>query len=109
MGEKLHAAKKLPVGIFHPLCDDLVVTEVVLMFQKMKGDHEPGVDSWSSHDRGVSGLELLLECVPVELLGQFYQGMVEVDDGLEFGLKEVWLNGGDRGFWLHGFSQFLEV
>jgi hypothetical protein len=35
--------------------------------------------------------------------------MVEVDDGLEFGLKEVWLNGGERGFWLHGFSQFLEV
>jgi hypothetical protein len=65
--------------------------------------------SWSAHDRGVSGLELLLECVPVELLGQFYQRMVEVDDGLEFGLKEVRLNGGNRGVWLHGFSQFLEV
>jgi hypothetical protein len=24
--------------------DDLVVTEVVLMLQKMEGDHEPGVD-----------------------------------------------------------------
>ncbi len=79
------------------------------MPQKMKGDHEPGVDDWSSHDRGVSGLELLFECVPVELVGQFYQGMVEVDDGLAFGLKEVCLKGGHRGLWLHGFSRFLKV
>ncbi len=79
----MHAAKKLPAVIFDPLCDDLVVTEVVWMFQKMKGDHELGVDAWSSHDRGVSGLELLLGCVPVELVGQFYPGMVEADDGLE--------------------------
>jgi hypothetical protein len=28
-GKKLHASQKLPVGIFQPLCDALVVTEVV--------------------------------------------------------------------------------
>jgi hypothetical protein len=75
----------------------------------MKGDHEPSVEAWSSNDRSVSGLDLLLKCIPVELVGQLYQGMVEVDDGLEFGLKEVWLDGGNRGLRLHGFSQFFSV
>jgi hypothetical protein len=57
------------------------------MLQKVKGHHEAGIDAWSSHDWRVRGLKLLLKFVPIELLGQFYQGMAQVDDGLEFSLK----------------------
>jgi hypothetical protein len=109
VGEKLHTAKKLPVRLFHPLCDDFLVTEVVLVLQKMKGDHEAGVDARSTHDGGISGVQLSFKSVPIEFPGQFYQGVVEVDDGFELRLKKIRLNGGNRGFWLQGFSQFSRV
>jgi hypothetical protein len=54
-------------------------------------------------------VQLSLKSVPIEFPGQFHQGVVEVDDGFELRLKKVRLNGGNRGFWLHGFSQFLRV
>ena len=73
VGEKLHAAKKLPVRIFHPLCNDFLVTEVVLMLQEMKADHESGVDARSSHDGGISGVKLLLKSIPIEFRLQFYE------------------------------------
>ena len=69
------------------------------MLQKVKG----------YHDWRVRGLKLLLKFVPIELLGQFYQGMAQVDDGLEFSLKKVGLSGGRRRLRLHVFSQFLRV
>jgi hypothetical protein len=75
----------------------------------MKGDHESGVDARSTHDGGISGVKLSLKSVPVELPGQLHQGVVEVDDGFELRLKKVCLNGGNRRFGRHGFSQFLRV
>ncbi len=79
------------------------------MLQKVKGYDEVGIDDWSSHDWRVCGLKLLLKFVPIELPGQFYQGMAQVDDGLEFSLKKVGLSGGRRRLRLHVFSRFLQV
>ncbi len=79
MEGKLYAAKKLPGRIIYPLSDALNVTEVVLVIQEMKGDHESGADARSSHDGGVSGVKLLLKSVLVERFGRFYQGVVRVD------------------------------
>jgi hypothetical protein len=79
------------------------------MLQKVKGYHEAGIDAWSSHHWRVRGLKLLLKFVPIELLGQFYQGMAQVDDGLEFSLKKVGLSDGKRSLRLHVFSPFLRA
>jgi hypothetical protein len=77
------------------------------MLQEKKGDPESGVDARSYHTGRTSGVKLSLKSVPVELPGQFCQGVVEVDDGFELRLKKVRLNDGNRGFWLHGVSKFL--
>ena len=36
MGEKLHAAKKLPIRIFHQVSNDIFVAQIVLKFKIVK-------------------------------------------------------------------------
>ena len=79
------------------------------MLQEMKGEHESGVYARSSNEGGMNGVKLSLKSVLVELPGQLYQGVVEVDDGFEIRLKKGCRNGGNLRFGLLGFSQFLRV
>jgi hypothetical protein len=108
MREKAHAAKKLPVRVFHPSLHDRLIAEIVLKLQDVKGDHQAGVDSWRATARTVRGVESLLKAFPINFLGEASQGVTEVDDRSQLGFEDVALCG-LRGFWQRGFSQLFEV
>ena len=108
MREEAHAAKKLPVRVFHPSLHDRLIAEVVLELQDVKGDHQAGADRWRATACNVRGVENLLKALPINYLGEAIQGMTEVDDRGQLGFEEVALCG-LRGFWQHGFSQLFEV
>ena len=67
MREEAHAAKKLPVRVFHPSLHDRLIAEVVLELQDVKGDHQAGVDRWRATACNVRGVESLLKALPINL------------------------------------------
>jgi hypothetical protein len=67
MREEAHAAKKLPVRVFHPPLHYRLIAEVVLELQDVKGDHQAGVDRWRATACNVRGVESLLKALPINL------------------------------------------
>ena len=67
MREEAHAAKKLPVRVFHPSFHDRLIAEVVLELQDVKGDHQAGVDRWRATACNARGVERLLKALPINL------------------------------------------
>src|SRR5262249_3484555 len=87
-----------------PLLDDRFVALVVGVFEVMQPDQQSRQRSGPSHLFRVEGAELLLEAVPVNLLGEPEQGMLRIELLIEACLKKVLLQ--DLGLTISRFHSF---
>ena len=89
MLKKLHPAQILPVGVFDPSANNILITEVVGVLQIVKGDHQPRADSWSTIVWAVRITEHLLHALPIDDVCQLDQRMIGIDDARELRAKQI--------------------
>ena len=82
------AGEVLEIGIVHPTLPDALIREPVDLLQEQDPDHEAGLGPGPSLG-GETLRHLLVDPVPVDLLGQPNQLMLHIDDLIETGSKEV--------------------
>jgi hypothetical protein len=100
----------LPVRIFDPSCDEFFVGEVVGVFQILQSGHESGGQSGCAVVFAVEGCVGFVEASPLDCIGEVAERMIQIDLGVESGLKELdlalaWIVYG-RIFRLHRWSEF---
>ncbi len=89
MLKKLHPAQILPVGVFDPTGNNIVITEVVGVLQIVKGDHQPSANSWSTVVWAVRITEQLIHALPIDDVYQLDERMIGIDDVRELRAKQI--------------------
>ena len=92
MLEEFEAAEKLPVRIFHPACDDLLIRQVVNVLEVVQADHQPGRFRRPA-DRPVEPAKGFVKVRPGYQPGQSHQRVVRIDDHLQPLAEQIALAG----------------
>ena len=82
MLEEVEAAEELPVRIFHPARDDLLIRQVMNVLEVVQTDHQPG-RLRRPPDRPVEPAKGVVKARPGHQPGQSHQCMVRIDDRLQ--------------------------
>ena len=103
----LHAAEVLPVGVFNPHCDHVLVAQVMLILQVMQRHHQPRREARRTLTGMIGAAQSLLKRRPIDAMTQTNQWMAHIDQLLQIYLEQLplWLLW--FAFWPHLFPQKL--
>src|SRR5215469_10581847 len=99
MLEEFEATEELPVRIFHPACDDLLIRQVMNVLEVVQADHQPGRLRRPA-DRPVEAAKGFVKARPGYQPGQSHQCVVRIDDCLQPLAEQIDLAGWWTG-WTH--------
>jgi hypothetical protein len=70
---------------------DLLITEIISMFEDRQPSHQPGRERRLAGPVGINVAEGVLEKRPIDHLREIHQRMLEVDDLIKSGTEQVGL------------------
>jgi len=89
MLEELLAAEVLPIRVFDPMRHHVFVAQIVLVLQIVQGHHQSRLDAWRALRGMISRSQRQFKGCPVDTKTETNQGMIHVDQLLQFHLEQL--------------------
>jgi hypothetical protein len=86
--EELNAGEVLEIRVVDPALADLLVRQAVNVFEQQQPDHEPACDPGPTL-LAVERRDLVIDPIPVDLAAKLHQLVLQVDDLIQPGAKQI--------------------